>query len=160
MLNNIKSIVLHNGNGTQILKAKEELVELLQALSKNDAGDIAEEIADVEIMLEQLKYIYACAPLVELIKKLKVARTLKIMNGECKVLKENRPSYCGKEIHACEKCRGSELIMSKYKVNESQESYKAIYENKRFVTLMFKNLYPMSFFRYELTLVNNRGAKS
>ena len=50
--------------------------------------------------------------------------------------------------------------MSKYKVKESQESYKAIYENKRFVTLMFKNLYPMSFFRYELTLVKNRGAKS
>lgn len=105
MLNNIKSIVLHNGNGTQILKAKEELVELLQALSKNDAGDIAEEIADVEIMLEQLKYIYACAPMVELIKELKVDRTLKIMSGECKVLKENRPPYCGKVPNMCEKCK-------------------------------------------------------
>lgn len=110
MLNNIKSIVLHNGNGTQILKAREELVELLQALSKNDAGDIAEEIADVEIMLEQLKYIYSCAPLVELIKKLKVARTLKIMSGECTVLKSDRPPYCGKEMHACEKCRKERKI--------------------------------------------------
>lgn len=113
MLNEIKSIVLHNGNGTQILKAREELVELLQALSKNDAGDIAEEIADVEIMLEQLKYIYACAPLVEIIKKLKVARTLKIMNGECKVLKENRPPYCGKETNACEKCRKESVCLKK-----------------------------------------------
>lgn len=110
MLNNIKSIVLHNGNGTQILKAREELVELLQALSKNDAGDIAEEIADVEIMLEQLKYIYSCAPLVEFIKKLKVARTLKIMSGECTVLKSDRPPYCGKEIHACEKCKDEKRL--------------------------------------------------
>ena len=126
MLNNIKSIVLHNGNGTQILKAREELVELLQALSKNDASDIAEEIADVEIMLEQLKYIYSCASLVELIKKLKVDRTLKIMNGECKVLKENRPPYCGKEIHACEKCRreriNNEQIQGKRKSRKLQSN--------------------------------------
>ena len=119
MSNNIKSIVLHNGNGTQILKAREELVELLQALNRNDTDNIIEEIADVEIMLEQLKYIYACAPLVEFIKKLKVARTIKIMNGECKVLKENRPPYCGKEINACEKCRkeriNNEQIQSKRK---------------------------------------------
>lgn len=120
MLNNIKSIVLHNGNGTQILKAKEELVELLQALSKNDAGDIAEEIADVEIMLEQLKYIYACAPMVELIKELKVERTLKIIKGECTVLKENRPKYCGKILNACEKCKAErdlyEKIQTKRKI--------------------------------------------
>lgn len=50
--------------------------------------------------------------------------------------------------------------MSRYKVNGSKESYKAIYENKRFVTLMFKNLYPMSFFRYELTCVKNKGVKA
>ncbi len=103
----------NNGNGTQILKAREELVELLQALNRNDTDNIIEEIADVEIMLEQLKYIYSCASLVELIKKLKVARTLKIMNGECRVLKENRPPYCGKEINACEKCRKEGICLKK-----------------------------------------------
>ena len=126
LLNNIKSIVLHNGNGTQILKAKEELVELLQALNRGDTENIIEEIADVDIMLEQLKYIYACAPMVERIKELKVARTLKIMNGECAVLKENRPPYCGKEINACEKCRreriNNEQIQGKRKSRKLQSN--------------------------------------
>ena len=113
IINDIKKIVLHNGNGTQILKAKEELVELLQALSKNDAGDIAEEIADVEIMLEQLKYIYACAPYVEIIKQCKVDRTLKIISGECTVSKSERPNYCGKTKNACEKCKDEKRYVTK-----------------------------------------------
>ena len=104
-MNSIKQIVEHFGKTEQIVKTKEELIELLAALNRNDTDNIIEEIADVEIMLEQLKYIYSCASLVELIKKLKVARTLKIMSGECTVLKSDRPPYCGKEMHACEKCR-------------------------------------------------------
>lgn len=109
-MNSIKQIVEHFGKTEQMVKAKEELIELLAALNRNDTDNIIEEIADVEIMLEQLKYIYSCASLVELIKKLKVARTLKIMSGECTVLKSDRPPYCGKEIHACEKCKDEKRL--------------------------------------------------
>ena len=50
------------GAGHQIIKAMEELGELNQALAKlvNDepvTGDVCEEIADVEVMIEQLKII-------------------------------------------------------------------------------------------------------
>ena len=51
------------GKQKQVVKAVEELAELSQALCRDivgqgDKGNIAEEIADVEIMLEQLKTIY------------------------------------------------------------------------------------------------------
>ena len=50
------------GAGHQIIKAMEELGELTQALAKllngePVTGDVCEEIADVEIMIEQLKII-------------------------------------------------------------------------------------------------------
>jgi len=51
------------GVQSQIIKAVEEMAELTKELCK-DAGSgervdlIAEEMADVEIMLEQLRYIY------------------------------------------------------------------------------------------------------
>lgn len=51
------------GRDTQTLMFVEEVGELLQALSKEKRGlpaNIPEEIADVEIMLEQLKHIYRC----------------------------------------------------------------------------------------------------
>lgn len=50
------------GEENQIKKAVEEMAELTKELCKNnDPMHIAEEIADVEIMLEQLKLIYYCA---------------------------------------------------------------------------------------------------
>lgn len=104
-MNTIEQIVLHFGHTSQIFKAKEELIELLQALDSEDADNITEEIADVEIMLEQLKYIYNCVNDVEAIKQYKIDRTLKIMRGECKISKCDRPPYCGKIKNACEKCK-------------------------------------------------------
>lgn len=61
----------------------EEIGELLQAISKRARGkdnrdNLAEEIADVEIMLEQLKYIHNCPIEVELWKARKLDK-LKIM---------------------------------------------------------------------------------
>ena len=49
----------------QQIVAMEELGELIQAISKRARGkdnrdNLAEEIADVEIMLEQLKHCYGC----------------------------------------------------------------------------------------------------
>jgi NTP pyrophosphatase (non-canonical NTP hydrolase) len=57
--------------------AIEECSELIQAISHKHRGrehNIAEEIADVEIMLEQLKIIQGCHNEVENIKKRKIER--------------------------------------------------------------------------------------
>ena len=59
--------------------AIEEMSELIKELCKNKRNErnthkIAEEIADVEIMLEQLKMIHDIEPLVEVIKKKKIQR--------------------------------------------------------------------------------------
>lgn len=104
-MNDIKKIVSHFGDVLQVEKAREELVELITALTRKDIDNIIEEIADAEIMLEQLKYIYNCIDDVETIKQCKIDRTLKIINGECQTSKCDRPHYCGKIKNACEKCK-------------------------------------------------------
>lgn len=104
-MNGIKKIVSHFGDVLQIEKAREELVELITALTRKDINNITEEIADVEIMLEQLKYIYNCIDDVEAIKQCKIDRTLKIINGEYQINKCDRPHYCGKIQNACEECK-------------------------------------------------------
>jgi len=58
-MNNIyKKIIEHYGEETQINKTVEELAELIVAIKKDNKKMIAEEIADVEIMLEQIRTIY------------------------------------------------------------------------------------------------------
>lgn len=60
--------------------AQEECAELIQAISKKHRGkprNIAEEIADVEIMLEQLKIINGCENEVKEIRKQKISRLAK-----------------------------------------------------------------------------------
>lgn len=57
--------------------AQEECAELIQAISKKHRGkqhNIVEEIADVEIMLEQLKIINGCENEVKEIRKQKIRR--------------------------------------------------------------------------------------
>ena len=46
------------GRGTQQFKAIEELSELIRALARFDDENIAEEMADVRIMLDQLEIIF------------------------------------------------------------------------------------------------------
>lgn len=55
--------VIRFGKTAQLIMAMEEMSELIQALSKDIRGkgsrdNISEEIADIEIMLAQLKIIY------------------------------------------------------------------------------------------------------
>ena len=64
------------GKQSQLVICMEETAELTKELSKNLRGQdndlgIAEEIADVEIMLEQLKLIFDIRPDVENMKKRK-----------------------------------------------------------------------------------------
>ena len=65
------------GAQQQEIIAVEELSELIQAISHKRRGrdhNIAEEIADVEIMLEQLKQINSCRQAVEDFKIQKLER--------------------------------------------------------------------------------------
>lgn len=73
----LSAAIKHYGAAMQEDIAIEEMSELTQAIIHFRRGrehNIAEEIADVEIMLEQLKIIYQCAPLTEHYKAVKIAR--------------------------------------------------------------------------------------
>ena len=80
----IKRIACHYGGKHQRIKTIEELAELIQALAKYSPNqpliDIIEEIADVEIMLEQLKFLLMIPDeVIGTAKRYKISRTLKRM---------------------------------------------------------------------------------
>lgn len=66
--------------------AAEECAELIQAITHKHRGrphNIPEEIADVEIMLEQLKMINGCSAEVEEIRKAKIERLYERIFENC-----------------------------------------------------------------------------
>lgn len=70
-------IVTHFGLIAQLVKLKEEVDELIEAIKENDISHMHEEMADVEVMLGQI--YRACSidkSLVEVIAEHKVHRTL------------------------------------------------------------------------------------
>lgn len=73
----LKYIADHYGLEHQLGKCKEELGELIKAIDSLDEKAIVEEIADVEIMTEQLKYLMRTEPSVEIYKDYKIARQLR-----------------------------------------------------------------------------------
>ena len=65
------------GEKEQECQAIEECAELIQAINHKHRGrehNIAEEIADVEIMLEQLKIINDCRDQVKAMREIKIER--------------------------------------------------------------------------------------
>ena len=69
------------GKNLQVLVAIEELAELMNQLAvhrrdKFDSIHLSEEIADVEIMLSQIKYIFGLKDIVRKFKQLKTAKLL------------------------------------------------------------------------------------
>ncbi len=85
-----EDIILHRaievyGEQHQIDQAEQKLIELLDALKHRRRPDritnVYEEIADVEIMLDQLKLIFNCGQMVSNIRTQKLARLEKRMNG-------------------------------------------------------------------------------
>lgn len=73
----MRAAIRHYGEAAQEEVAIEECSELIQAITHKHRGrehNIAEEIADVEIMLEQLKIINCCSKEVEQIRKVKINR--------------------------------------------------------------------------------------
>ena len=80
-------IIAHNGYANQKEKAVEELAELQRAIARDQQGDgdranIAEEMADVYIMLAQLQLIYGNLPDVAAAVRMKLARTLERIDLE------------------------------------------------------------------------------
>ena len=55
----LREAIRRYGHGHQLMKAVEELCELIRALARSDDHEnIAEEMADVRIMLDQLELIF------------------------------------------------------------------------------------------------------
>ena len=93
----IRKIADHYGLNAQLNVATEELAELIQAIARfrrideNDMLEleirknlVAEEMADVEVMLAQIKYLMKIDEKVEAIAKYKIDRQLKRMKKETK----------------------------------------------------------------------------
>ena len=78
----LKYIADHYGLEHQLGKCKEELGELIEAIDSLDEKAIVEEIADVEIMTEQLKYLMRTEPSVKIYKDYKIARQLRRISRE------------------------------------------------------------------------------
>lgn len=82
----LHSAIIHYGQVNQVDQSVEEMAELIQALNKFKRKNkrkedtvpvqinIAEEIADVEIMLEQLKIIFKCSGQVDIWRRKKLRR--------------------------------------------------------------------------------------
>lgn len=83
MDNRILEIIQHYGVKNQVDKCVEELDELIVALKHNDIEAIEEEVADVEVMLEQIKHIFKIDELdLDTWKEYKLNRTLVNIDNE------------------------------------------------------------------------------
>ena len=54
----LEKAIRHYGSKNQITKSIEEMAELIRALTRDDTQNIMEEIADVHIMITQLRLIF------------------------------------------------------------------------------------------------------
>ena len=75
------------GTNFQIIMVMEEMSELQKALIKHIRGkgnrsDIIEELADVDIMLEQMKIAFNCAEDVMIVKSEKLSRLEGLLNDD------------------------------------------------------------------------------
>nr|WP_297968848.1 hypothetical protein [uncultured Mogibacterium sp.] len=78
----LKHIADHYGLEHQLGKCKEELSELIKAIDSLDERAIVEEVADVEIMISQIKYLMRTEPSVEIYKDYKITRQLRRISRE------------------------------------------------------------------------------
>lgn len=89
MNKDLKYIADFYGLEQQLRQTQEECAELIVAISKVFRGegynDVTNEIADVEIMCEQIKYILGVSKAVEKVKQSKIERQLKRVEIEKEV---------------------------------------------------------------------------
>lgn len=83
-IEDLKKIAEHYGLNHQKIKLIEEMAELTQAICKGRDLSIIDEIADVEIVLEQVKYLMGINPDVEAQRMFKINRQLKRIENESK----------------------------------------------------------------------------
>lgn len=76
-MTDLMNIANHYGLKHQLVKCKEELGELIEAIDSMNDEAIIEEIADVENMTYQLKHLMCADRVVDLYKDYKVARQLR-----------------------------------------------------------------------------------
>ena len=89
----VTTIADYYGLESQKSKCIEELHELIEAIESGSRGHTAEEIADVEIMLEQIKYLWDFEATVNQVKAFKIQRQLgRIADGDKPVL-SNKTHY-------------------------------------------------------------------
>lgn len=84
--NDCKTIYSHYGIYLQKQQLVQECAELIQAATKNDFENFCEELADVQVLIDQFLY---CEPdikaKVDSIKELKVNRQMRrIVDEQCK----------------------------------------------------------------------------
>lgn len=76
-IHDLLNIANHYGLEHQLVKCKEELGELIEAIDSANDEAIIEEIADVEIMISQIKYLRNIPDeQVDVIKQYKISRQL------------------------------------------------------------------------------------
>ncbi len=81
-MHDLTNIANHYGLKHQLVKCKEELGELIEAIDSMNDEAIIEEIADVENMTYQLKHLMCADRVVELYKDYKIARQLRRISRE------------------------------------------------------------------------------
>jgi len=80
---NLKYIFTHYGKKTQETKLIEELSELIRAIARNDTENFIEELADVQVLIDQFTLLYPdLAVKVVEIKHKKAARQIKRIKGD------------------------------------------------------------------------------
>lgn len=83
MQHKLKHIIKFHGEHNQELKAIEEMSELTKAILKGNVNDIKQEMADVFVMILQLKIIYKISDEeIEQIMISKIDRTLDLINNK------------------------------------------------------------------------------
>ena len=83
-------IASYYGYESQSRQLIEEMAELMQAINKHwrsffardTEAKMIEEIADVEICIEQIKYILQCADAVDRVQEIKIERQFKRIKNE------------------------------------------------------------------------------
>lgn len=81
-MTDLMNIANHYGLKHQLVKCKEELGELIEAIDSMNDKAIIEEIADVENMTYQLKHLMCADRVVDLYKDYKIARQLRRISRE------------------------------------------------------------------------------
>lgn len=100
MNKDIQEIAEYYGEASQMGVLQEECSELIKTVSKylrygtdDKKSDIAEEIADVEIMTEQIKYLLNLHGCVQAQKEYKLARTLDRIKRNTNYERDNRAIF-------------------------------------------------------------------